>query len=75
MTRHLLDSLQAAARLAIEHDNIPGAINKAAWASTFRCSVDDVAEALKIAANGSRKLPEEVAATVPHTEPYGSDAK
>jgi hypothetical protein len=65
MTAHLLDSLQAAARLAIAHDNTPGSINLTRWATTYRCSTGDVEEALKIAANGSRKLPEEIAVSSP----------
>ena len=61
----LSPSLLSAAKLAIAHDNIPGPINHARWAETYRCSVDDVSEALKLAENGSRKLPEEVAAMAP----------
>jgi hypothetical protein len=58
-------SLKAAAALAIAHDNLPRTINLARWAETYRCSEDDVREALKIAENGSRKLPEEISAAVP----------
>jgi hypothetical protein len=61
----LTGSLHSAARLAIAHENRPGAINMQRWAATYRCTVDDVIEAFKIAENGSRKLPEEIAATVP----------
>ena len=58
----LFDSLTSAAKLAIAHDNIPGEIVHSEWAKTYRCSVEDVREALTIAQNGSRKLPEEAAA-------------
>jgi hypothetical protein len=65
MTAHLHASLHAAARLAIAHENSPGGIIHAEWAKTYSCSVDDVREALNIAANGTRKLPEEIASAVP----------
>jgi len=57
----LFSSLQSAARAAIAHDNIPGAINAERWAITYRCSPDDVREALRVALNGKNKLPEETA--------------
>jgi hypothetical protein len=62
---HLLDSLQAAARLAIAHDNTAGSINLERWSVTYRCSVNEVEQALRIAENGTRKLPEEVAVSAP----------
>ena len=62
---HLFDSLKAAAEAAIAHDNIPGNIVHAEWAKTYRCSAHDVEQALKIAENGSRKLPEEIASSCP----------
>lgn len=64
---HLLVSLHNAAKLALEHGNKPSCINYERWAVTYRCTADDVREAFKLAENGSRKLPEEVAVTLPKT--------
>jgi hypothetical protein len=46
----------------------PGIINRERWARTYRATVDQVDEALKIAENGSRKLPEEISASAPTVE-------
>lgn len=62
---HLFDSLQSAAALVVIQPGFAiGEINLARWAQTYRCSPDEVREALNIAQNGSRKLPEEVAVQV-----------
>ena len=62
----LFASLQAAASLVVRQDGYKsGDINLARWATTYRCALEDVEEALKIAENGSRKLPEETAASLP----------
>jgi len=58
----LFASLQAAARLAVrQHGYKRSDINLERWGQTYRASPDEVSEALKIAENGSRKLPEEQA--------------
>ena len=63
---HLFASLQAAAALVVKQDGYTsGSISLTRWATTYRCSPEDVEEALKIAENGSRKLPEETAASLP----------
>lgn len=68
---HLFASLQAAASCAVKQDGYSRKdIVLARWALTYRCSADDVDEALKIAENGSRKLPEEVAAFAPPATPH-----
>lgn len=65
MTAHLLDSLHSAARLAIAHGNDLSNIRTDHWCVTYRCSPDQIAEAFRLAENGKRKLPEEVAASSP----------
>ena len=66
---NLFPSLQAAANLVVKQDGYDrGDIKPERWATTYRCSVDEVDEALDIAENGSRKLPEEIAATAPPVE-------
>jgi hypothetical protein len=72
--KHLFNSLQSAARLAIIQDGFRlDEINFDRWATTYRVSPDDVREAFRIAENGKRKLPEETAASLPpqpnHEEP------
>ena len=63
---HLFDSLQAAARLAvIQPGYARSEIKPERWATTYRSSCEQVNEALDIAENGSRRLPEEVAAAAP----------
>ena len=62
----LFDSLQAAALCAVRQEGFDlSEIVLERWATTYRCSVDQVEQALKIAQNGSRKLPEEVSASAP----------
>jgi hypothetical protein len=57
-------SLQSAALLAVKQPGFKLTdINLAHWATTYRSTIDEVEEAIKIALNGGRKLPEEVAAT------------
>lgn len=64
----LFNSLQAAASLVVRQDGYRRTdINLGRWAITYRTSPEDVEQALKIAENGGRKLPEEVAATAPKT--------
>ena len=66
---HLFTSLEAAARLVVKQDGYrPGIINRERWATTYRVTADQVDEALKIAENGSRKLPEEISASAPTVE-------
>lgn len=63
---HLFDSLQSAANIVVKQVGYRvDEIQVERWAITYRCSADDVRQALKIAENGSRKLPEEIAATTP----------
>jgi hypothetical protein len=63
---HLFNSLQSAARLAVLQDGFRlDDINLDRWATTYRVSSDDVLQALRIAENGTRKLPEETAASLP----------
>jgi hypothetical protein len=65
---HLFASLEAAARLVVKQDGYrPGSINRERWATTYRVSPETIDEALKIAENGSRKLPEEISASAPVT--------
>jgi hypothetical protein len=62
----LFASLQAAAACAVKQDGYNRKeIVLDRWATTYRCSPEQVDEALKIAENGTRKLPEELAATCP----------
>jgi hypothetical protein len=57
-----LSTLQCAALLVVRQDGYRLTdLNLERWAQTYRCSPDEVLEALKIAENGSRKLPEEIA--------------
>lgn len=66
MTAHLLDSLHSAARLAVKGDCVPTtAESRAHWCITFKCSVDQLDEAIRLAKNGTNKLPEELAASAP----------
>jgi len=59
---HLFASLNSAARLAVlQHGYRRSDINLDRWAVTYRTSADDVEQALKLAENGKRKLPEEIA--------------
>jgi hypothetical protein len=59
----LFDSLQSAANALVRDPEYPRmVIRPEHWAITYRCSVDDVKQALNLAENGSRKLPEELAA-------------
>ena len=63
---HLLQSLESAARLVVIQDGFDlNHLNLTRWATTYRCSVDDVLEAIHLAQNGKRKLPEETAASSP----------
>jgi hypothetical protein len=63
---HLFASLQAAAKCAVEQDGFDiKQMRFERWAVTYRCSEADVETALKIAMNGSRKLPEEISASAP----------
>ena len=63
---HLAISLSSAARLVVRQDGYkPGSINLAAWSRTYRCAESEVEEALKLAENGRRKLPEEIASGCP----------
>lgn len=65
---HLSISLHAAARLAVSQDGYrSGSIDPTKWALTYRCSADEVTEALKLAENGKRRLPEEIAASTKPT--------
>lgn len=70
---HLFNSLQAAAKCAVIQDGFDlESIVLDRWAITYRCSPEEVREALKIAQNGARKLPEEISASsppLPHEEP------
>lgn len=73
---HLAISLSAAARLVVRQDGYkPGSINIAAWSRTYRCSESEVEEALKLAENGRRKLPDELAVTAPPEITYDGDGK
>jgi hypothetical protein len=68
---HLFDSLQSAASLVvIQRGYKRQFVNLERWATTYRCTPEAVEEALKIAENGTRKLPEEVAvaSSIPTTE-------
>lgn len=63
---HLFASLQSAALLAVKQDGYKLIdINLERWAITYRVTRDEVEEALKIAENGGRKLPEEAAVLSP----------
>jgi hypothetical protein len=73
---HLFASLQSAARLAVIQDGYSlDAINLDRWATTYRVSSDDVLQALRIAENGARKLPEETAASLPPAPQFERDGK
>jgi len=62
----LFDSLQAAANCAVKQFGFDiKQMNFERWAITYRCSPEQVETALKIAQNGSRKLPEEISASAP----------
>lgn len=63
---HLTNSLQSAANLVVKA-GCPSMVDVSLWATTYRCAESDVRDALKIAENGSRKLPEEQAASVKST--------
>ena len=64
--RPVFETLPAACLCAVQQHGFDlTAINLARWAETYRCTPEQVAEAFKIALNGSRKLPEEVAANSP----------
>jgi hypothetical protein len=59
----LFPSLQAACLLVVRQDGFRlSDINLERWAVTYRSSPEQVEQELKIAMNGKRKLPEEVAA-------------
>ena len=61
---HLFDSLKSAADMVVKQDGYRRCeINLSRWAETYRTSPDDVEQALQIAENGERKLPEEEAAS------------
>jgi hypothetical protein len=69
----LISSLQSAAMLVVRQPGyVSGSINLERWAETYRCSPSDVEDALKLAENGGRKLPEETAVSsskaIPSTE-------
>jgi hypothetical protein len=58
----LFPSLQSAAELVVRQEGYSRSeLVLAHWATTYRTSVDDVVDALNIAENGSRRLPEEIA--------------
>ena len=66
----LFDSLNSAARMIVrDQDYRPGCINLERWSVTYRTDVETVREALKLAENGGRKLPEEIAVTSPQPKP------
>jgi hypothetical protein len=65
MTSTLFNSLQSAASCAVKQVGFKmQEIVLSRWAITYRCSTEDVEQAFKFALNGSRKLPEEVAASL-----------
>ena len=64
--RPVFETLPAAARCAVaQPDYKRSDIVLARWAVTYRCAPEDVSQALDIAENGSRRLPEEIAVHAP----------
>jgi hypothetical protein len=72
----LFDSLESAAKALVrdpEYNRREMHLHH--WATTYRCSIDDVNQALDIAENGRRKLPEEVAAAAPRCIPTDEETE
>ena len=69
---HLFPSLEAAARvMVIQPDFNIDEISFQHLATTYRTTPDKAREVIQIAQNGSRKLPEEIAAVVPVVDGEG----
>lgn len=72
----LFASLQSAAALVVLQAGYKrNEINLERWAATYRSSPEDVEQALKIAENGTRKLPEEEAAAAPPSTPQSEEVE
>jgi hypothetical protein len=67
----LFDSLQSAARLMVSQDGFDiKTISFDHLARTYGTTPDKAREIIVIAQNGTRKLPEEIAATAPPSTPH-----